>query len=132
MKKTTKYLVLPLLILLISGIAHCADISIHFIGYSHLKPVKVRLIIKNDDFKNPKIQYYGHKEQIPLSFLREEELRRNQNGPSLLQQEWEERYNNEKTGRYVMVSQGAVVNHFIYIRYRDMKVFVFDQDPEEW
>lgn len=132
MKKFIKYLAPLLLLVFMSGIVFCADMSINFVGYSHLKPIKVKLIIKNDDFKNPKIQYYGQKEQIPLSFLREEALRRNKGGPSLMQQEWEERYNNKKTGRYIMVSQGAVVNHFIYIRYSDMKVFVFDQDTEEW
>ncbi len=99
----------------------------YFIGYSRLKPVRLKWIM---DSNSARIQYYGQKEGLKLVFFKEEELRRGDH-PSLMQLEWEEIYNNEKTGRYVIVSQGAVVYHFIYINYKTMNISVFDEDPEQ-
>jgi hypothetical protein len=112
--------------------AYGNDQLIFLVGYSHSKPVKLVLKLKDNDFKYASIQYYGRKEKINLRFLSEEELRQNPNYPSLIQVEWEELYHGQKTGRYIMVFQGAVVYHFIYIRYSDMKVFFFDQDLDGW
>jgi hypothetical protein len=125
MKKVS---ILPVFLLFSSfffDTAYCG--TRYFIGYSRLKPVRLKLIT---DSNTASIQYYGQKDRLKLVFFKEEELRRGDH-PSLIQYEWEEIYNNEKTGRYVMVSQGAVIYHFIYINYRTTNISVFDEDLEQ-
>lgn len=123
---------MPLMIVVlglsIMDVALCSDQSICLIGYANLKTIRLKLTLGSQ----PTVQYFGQKEKTNIVLLKEEELKRNQDRPSLFQTEWEEVYKGQKTGRYIMVSQGAVIYHFVYLRHSDQKVFFFEQDPDIW
>jgi hypothetical protein len=116
--------------LLVMQVVCCSNPPLCFIEYSNLKSIRLKLDIHDDN--SATIQYKGQKGKIKLVFLRREELQRNQSYPSLYQEEWEEINHNKKTGKYIMLSQAAHVYPFIYLRYSDLKVFVFDEDPDVW
>jgi hypothetical protein len=132
MKHSLKYLLILVVGLFLVNVAYGLDRTDYWVTYVKSKPVRLKFTLKSNDLSQASVQYWGQKNRLPLVLVKEEELRRNPNSPSLTQIEWAESIHKKQTGRYIMVVQGAVIDHFIYERSSDRKVFFFDQDEEEW
>ena len=68
---------------------------------------------------------------IPIKLLQEKELNRGPGGrPSEVEAKWQEITPNGRGGTYIVVSQGALISKFRYIRKKDGKNFLFEEDTD--
>lgn len=77
------------------------------------------------------VTYQNGSRKIPVKNINEKEIRAIPGGrPSEFKTEWQEVVPDNSGGRYIVVSQGARVYEFKYIRKKDGKIFKFEEDPE--
>lgn len=77
------------------------------------------------------VSYQRGTGRIQVNKINEKELKRIPGGrPSEFETTWEEITPDGSGGRYVMVSQGARLYNFRYIRKKDGKVLKFEEDLE--
>ena len=68
---------------------------------------------------------------IPIELLKEKELNRGPSGrPSEFEARWQEISPDGLGGMYIVVSQGALISKFRYIRKKDGKNFLFEEDTD--
>jgi hypothetical protein len=66
---------------------------------------------------------------IAIKLLKEKELHRGPSGrPSEIEATWRETSLDGSGGTYIVVSQGALISKFRYIRKKDGKNFLFEED----
>jgi len=75
------------------------------------------------------VTYQSGSGRIPVRRIEEKELRRVPGGrPSAFQTRWEEVTPDGSGGTYVVVTQGALLEEFRYIRKKDGRIFKFEED----
>lgn len=103
----------------------------HSVGQK--KFISLEFTFPGDAEKYGYVKYKNGSGTIKVERVSEKELARAPNGrPSLIKSEWKEIINGQSAGKYIVVSQGAVVQEFKYIRKKDGKIFSFEEflDPE--
>ena len=75
--------------------------------------------------------YQNGNKPITIKMIKEREVRRVKGGgASEYEAQWEEITSDGTGGKYIVVSQGARINEFRYIRKKDGKQFKFEEDLE--
>ena len=96
-------------------------------------PLRLQFIFQTDKPDTGYAIYQNGSRPIAVKMLKEREVRRIPGGgPSVVEAQWEEITSDGSGGKYIMVSQGARINEFRYIRKKDGKLFKFEEDIEEW
>ncbi len=94
-------------------------------------PLRLQFVLRTDKPDDGYVIYQNGSGSIPVKKLKVKELRRGPDGrPSEFETEWEEVTSDGGGGTYVVVSQGARINGFRYIRKKDGKTFKFEEDPD--
>ncbi|MCW8127705.1 hypothetical protein [Microbulbifer halophilus] len=91
------------------------------------KPLRLQFDFPPGDQKTGYVTYESGSGKIPVENTGMKETRMEPGRPSEFEVEWEEVAANDSGGKYVIVSQGARVYEFKYIR-RDGKLFEFEED----
>ena len=98
------------------------------VGLKNPLRLQFTLVTDQDDVGN--VIYEKGSARIPLKRVKETQLRRGQAGrPSEIETRWAEMTPAGTGGTYVVVSQGAVLSSFRYLR-QDGKQFTFTEEPE--
>ena len=93
-------------------------------------PLRVQFVFRTEKPDAGYVIYQNGSGPIPIKKVKAKELRREPGGrPSEFEQRWEEITSGGTGGTYVVVSQGARIYDFRYIRKRDGKIFKFEEDP---
>jgi len=94
-------------------------------------PLKLQFIFQTDKDKVGSVSYQNGGGAIPVKLKKEKELKRVPGGrPSEFESHWQETTSDGTGGTYVVVSQGALIREFRYIRKKDGKIFQFEEDIE--
>ncbi|MCK9393090.1 MAG: hypothetical protein M0Q01_16155 [Syntrophales bacterium] len=97
-------------------------------------PVRLQFVFTAED--KPDVGYVIYQKgnrPIAVKMIKEREVRRVKGGgPSEYEAQWEEITSDGTGGKYIVVSQGARINEFRYIRKKDGKQFKFEEDLEAW
>jgi hypothetical protein len=92
-------------------------------------PLRLQFVIQADKDKLGYVSYQNGSGAIPVKLLKEKELKKVPGGgPSEFESQWQETTHDGTGGEYVVVSQGALISEFRYIRKKDGKVFQFEED----
>lgn len=93
------------------------------------QPHAIRLeFVVSDGPQHASYAIYEHgKGRIQLDFMGQKTLAGGQGRPDEIESRWREA-GPDADGEYVMVSQGAIVSGFRYVRKRDGKMFHFEED----
>jgi hypothetical protein len=87
-------------------------------------PIRLQFVFRTDKHDLGYVIYQNGSGPIPVKRLNERELRAAPGGrPSEFETHWQ-----ETGGTYVVVSQGALINDFRYIRRKDGKIINFEED----
>ncbi|MBS0566429.1 MAG: hypothetical protein JSS59_03305 [Proteobacteria bacterium] len=97
-----------------------------FKSIDHQPPI--RLQIDFADAKGGYVTYERGKGKIPVALTEDKVIRATRDRPNEGMMRWKEDATVGAGGEYVMVSQGARVSDFRYIRKTDGKVFHFEED----
>jgi hypothetical protein len=90
--------------------------------------LRLQFVIRSDKDDVGSVIYQNGGRPIPVKRLKERELKRVPGGrPSEFETQWQEITSDGTGGRYVYVSQGALIDNFRYIR-KDGRVFRFVED----
>ncbi|HAJ26741.1 MAG TPA: hypothetical protein DCG53_05775 [Syntrophus sp. (in: bacteria)] len=94
-------------------------------------PLRLQFVFNTD---KPDVGYVIYKNgsgPIAVKMIKEREVRRVKGGgPSEYEAQWEEITSDGTGGKYNVVSQGARISEFRYIRKKDGKQFKFEEDVE--
>jgi len=91
--------------------------------------LRLQFVFQTDKPDTGTVVYQNGSGPIPVKLLAEKELNRGPQGrPSEIEARWQEITPDGRGGTYVVVSQGAVISAFRYIRKTDGKSFVFNED----
>ena len=94
-------------------------------------PLRLQFVFQTDKSDVGYVIYQNGSGPIALKVLKEREIRRVQGGrPSEFETQWEEITSGGTGGKYIIVSQGARINEFRYIRKKDGKLFKFEEDVD--
>lgn len=94
------------------------------------KTLRLQFTFPADSGDVGSVTYENGSGPISVKRLKEKELRRVPGGrPSEFEIDWTEITPDGNGGRYVFISQGAIIDNFRYIR-KDGKVFRFEEDVE--
>ena len=94
-------------------------------------PVRLQFVFETDKPDVGYVIYQNGSKPIAVKRLKEREVRGVPGGrPSLTEAQWEEITSDDAGGKYIMVSQGARIYEFRYIRKKDGKIFKFEEDME--
>ena len=92
-------------------------------------PVRLQFTFPSDKDGVGYVTYQNGDGRIALRKAKEQELRRAPGGrPSEFETRWEEVSPDGTGGTYILVSQGALLTGFRYIRKKDRKIFRFEED----
>lgn len=92
------------------------------------KPLRLQFVFQTDKDDVGYVRYQGGSGPIQVKRLKETELKRVPGGsPSEFETQWREIIPNGTGGTYRVVSQGARISEFRYIR-EDGKIFRFEED----
>jgi hypothetical protein len=124
------FLLLPLLL----GMVHLAHADAGgpiycFKPAPKQKASKLQFTFPSEGKDIGRVQYQKSKSSIEVKRLKETELKGNIDRPSRVKIEWVELPENPSSGKYVMISQGAVVDSLEYLSEKS-KVFKFVQDSD--
>lgn len=93
------------------------------------KPIRLQFAFPTDRDARGYVAYQGGTGRIAVKRTQERELREVPGGrPSEFETLWVEMTRDEPGGTYVLVTQGARLTEFRYIRKKDGKVFRFEED----
>ena len=96
-------------------------------------PLRLQFVFANDKPDAGYVIYQNGNRPIAVKMIKEREVRRIKGGrPSEIEAQWEEITSDGTGGKYIIVSQGARINEFRYLRKKDGKVFKFEEDVEAW
>lgn len=96
-------------------------------------PLRLQFVFQTDKADAGHVIYQNGSRPIAVRMIKEREVRRVKGGgPSEIEAQWEEITSDGTGGKYVVVSQGARINEFRYIRKKDGKLFKFEEDIEAW
>jgi hypothetical protein len=94
-------------------------------------PLRLQFVFQTDKPDIGYVIYQNGSKPIAVKMLKEREMRRVPGGgPSVIEAQWEEITSDGTGGKYIVVSQGARINEFRYIRKKDGKLFKFEEDME--
>ena len=94
-------------------------------------PLRLQFVFQTDKSDGGYVIYQNGSGPIALKLLKEREVRRVPGGgPSEFETQWEEITSEGIGGKYIIVSQGARINEFRYIRKKDGKLFKFEEDED--
>jgi len=94
------------------------------------KPLRLQFTLASDNDDVGSVIYKNGSGRIPIKRVKETQLRRGPVGrPSEIETRWAEIAPEGAGGTYLVVSQGAVLSGFRYIR-QDGKQFSFEEEPE--
>ena len=92
-------------------------------------PLRLQFVFQTDKDELGYVSYQNGSGAIPVKLLKEKELKRVPGGrPSEFESQWQETTSDGTGGTYVVVSQGALISEFRYIRKKDGKIFQFEED----
>ena len=92
-------------------------------------PLRLQFVFRTDTNDLGYVTYQGGSGPIRVKKTKEKELRRVPGGrASELETQWQEITSDETGGTYFIISQGALINEFRYIRQKDGKIFKFEED----
>ena len=93
-------------------------------------PLRLQFTVVTDQDDVGNVIYEKGSARIPIKRVKETQLRRGATGrPSEIETRWAEMTPDGNGGTYLVVSQGAVLSSFRYMR-KDGKQFAFAEDPE--
>lgn len=93
--------------------------------------IKLQFVFDSEKDGFGSVVYQKGDKPIPVKRMTEKELKRGPSGrPSEVEAQWQETTPDGSGGTYVIVSQGALISKFQYIRKKDGKVFVFEEDMD--
>ena len=93
-------------------------------------PLRLQFTPASDEGDIGSVVYKNGSAGIPIKRIKETQLRRGPKGrPSEIETRWAEMVPEGAGGTYLVVSQGAVLSAFRYIR-QDGKQFIFEEEPE--
>ena len=96
-------------------------------------PLRLQFVFQADKPGLGYVIYQNGSGPIAVKELKEREVRQGPGGrPSVFEAQWEEITSDGSGGKYVIVSQGARISEFRYIRKKDGKIFRFEEDVEAW
>jgi hypothetical protein len=94
-------------------------------------PLRLQFVFQTDKPEMGYVVYQNGSRPIAVKMIKEREVRRVKGGgPSEVEAQWEEMTSDDTGGKYLVVSQGARINQFQYIRKKDGKIFKFEEDEE--
>lgn len=94
------------------------------------KPIRLQFVFQTENNDVGYVRYDSGSGFIRIKRLKERELRRGPGGrPSEIETQWREVIPNGAGGTYLVISQGALINEFRYVR-NDGKTFRFEEDPD--
>ena len=94
-------------------------------------PLRLQFVFQTDKPDVGSVIYQNGSRPIAVKMIKEREVRRVKGGgPSELEAQWEEITSDGTGGKYIFVSQGALISDFRYIRKKDGKLFKFEEDVE--
>jgi hypothetical protein len=92
-------------------------------------PLRLQFDFPSGDQDSGYVTYQNGSGKIQVKSIIEKETRAVPGGrPSEFETEWQEITLNESGGKYIVVSQGARVYGFKYIRKKDGQIFKFEED----
>lgn len=92
-------------------------------------PLRLQFTVAADSDDVGSVIYKNGSARIPIKRIKETQLRRGPKGrPSEIETRWAEMLPEGGGGTYLVVSQGAVLSGFRYIR-QDGKQFPFEEEP---
>jgi len=119
------------------GILACTSVAADENDFRCLKsvgvktPLRLQFVFQTDKPDTGFVIYQNGSGPIAVKKLKEREVREVPGGrPSVSEAQWEEMTSDDTCGKYIVVSQGARVYEFRYIRKKDGKVFKFVEDLE--
>ncbi|PKN20341.1 MAG: hypothetical protein CVU71_00665 [Deltaproteobacteria bacterium HGW-Deltaproteobacteria-6] len=96
-------------------------------------PLKLQFVFQTDKPDKGYVLYQNGSGPITVKLIKEREVRRVKGGgPSEFEAQWEEITSEGTGGKYIVVTQGARINEFRYIRKKDGKLFKFEEDTDAW
>lgn len=113
---------------LLSSAAFAADDFRCLKSVGQADPIRLQFSWKANDDQRGYVAYQNGKGRIDVTFLKETELRRNGGRSSEVETQWQEVTADGSGGTYAIVSQGARISQFRYLRKKDGKVFTFEED----
>lgn len=114
--------------LLLSGAAVAADFAC-FKSAGLKPPLRLQFTFDGEPEDLGYVAYQNGSGRIPVKRGSERELRQGPKGrPSETETRWDEVSADGSGGTYVVVSQGARIYDFRYLRKKDGKVFKFEED----
>jgi len=94
-------------------------------------PIRLQFVFQTDKPDVGYVIYQNGSKPIAVKKLKEREVQKVTGGrPSVTEAQWEEITSDGTGGKYVIVSQGARIYEFRYIRKKDGKLFKFEEDIE--
>ena len=119
------------------GILFCASVAADVNDFRCLKsigvktPLRLQFVFETDKPDMGYVIYQNGSGPIAVKMLKEREVREGPRGrPSVFEAQWEEITSDGTGGKYIVVSQGARIYEFRYIRKKDGKIFKFEEDIE--
>lgn len=123
------------LVTVVTGIFFCTPVAADESDFRCFKsiglknPVRLQFTFRADKDDLGYVTYQRGSGRMQVKKISEKELRRMPGGrPGEFEMTWEEITPNGPGGRYVMVSQGARIYDFRYIRKNDGKALKFEED----
>jgi hypothetical protein len=94
-------------------------------------PLRLQFVFQSEKPDMGYVIYQNGSRPIAVKLLKEREVRGVPGGrPSVIKAQWEEITSDGTGGKYIIVSQGAQIYEFRYIRKKDGKIFKFAEDLE--
>jgi hypothetical protein len=119
------------------GILACTSVAADVNDFRCLKstgvktPLRLQFVFQTDKPDMGYVIYQNGSGPIAVKKLKEREMREVPGGrPSVFEAQWEEITPDGTGGKYIVVSQGALIYEFRYIRKKDGKIFKFEEDIE--
>jgi hypothetical protein len=94
-------------------------------------PLRLQFVFQTDKPDIGYVIYQNGSRPIAVKIIKEREVRGVPGGrPSVTETQWEEITSGGTGGKYIIVSQGAQIYEFRYLRKKDGKMFKFEEDLE--
>ena len=93
--------------------------------------IKLQFVFPPDNKDIGKVIYKGGSGSIKVQMLKQKETRKGPSGrPSEFESQWSEINSDGPGGTYIIVTQGAQIYDFKYVRNKDGKIFRFEEDVD--
>ena len=119
------------------GILVCTSVAANVNDFRCLKsiglkpPYRLQFVFQAGKPGVGYVIYQNSSKPIAVKNLKEREIRRVPSGrSSVIEAQWEEITSDDTGGKYIIVSQGALIYEFRYIRKKDGKIFKFEEEVE--